>query len=66
MRIAVFQLVVCFFHGFFIHSVTLVVFLSFIWLSMFSKGLGTSKSPIIIESEAEDSPIKVFQGDKFR
>ena len=33
---------------------------------MFSKGLGTSKSPIIIESEVEDSPIKVIQGDKFR
>ena len=33
---------------------------------MSSKGLGTSNSPIVIESEAEDSPVKVIQGDKFR
>ena len=33
---------------------------------MSSKGLGTSNSPIVIESEPEDSPVKVIQGDKFR
>ena len=30
-----------------------------------SKGLGTSNSPIVIESEAEDSPVEGFQEDKF-
>ena len=35
-------------------------------LVMLSKGLGTSNSPIVIESEVEDSPVKVVRGDKFR
>ena len=56
-----------FFHGFFMYSVILVVVSCFIWLLMFSKGLGTSTSPIVIESEVEDSsPVKVVKGDKFR
>ena len=33
---------------------------------MFSKGLGISTSPIVIESEIKNSPVKIIKGDKFR
>ena len=36
------------------------------YFSMFSKRLGTSTSPITIESEIKDSPVKIIKGDKFR
>ena len=44
-------------------SVVLIVFL---WLSMFSKGPGASTSLMVIDSEIENSPVKVVKGDKFR
>ena len=33
---------------------------------MLSTRLGTSSSPIVIDSDIEESPVKVVEGDKFR
>ena len=36
----------------------------FIWSSILYKGLRTFTSLIVIESEIEDSPVEVVEGDK--
>ena len=44
----------------------LVVLIEFLWSSMFSKGLGASTSPIVIQSEIKDSPVKAVKANKLR
>ena len=49
------------------HCVFMLFLAIFIWLlSILYKGLRTSTSLIVIESEIKDSPVEVVKSDKFR